>query len=163
MSNGQKGTRGISSWQTPGVEVPPAPEPVFLSWDDYISKTLERDRMRRCHSAASKANQKRFLSRAPDIKITGRMVWGIVEVAKGRCFHCNSFATENRPSNPITGAPLPWAQVGRRIGSLDHIKWRFGGGGNDSSNLVWACLWCNTWPSERRRMATDHGGFYPEH
>ena len=61
-----------------------------------------------------------------------------------------------------SGAPLAWAQVGRRIGSLEHVRWRFGGGGNDLTNLAWACLWCNTWPSERRPMATDHGGYHPD-
>jgi hypothetical protein len=38
---------------------------------------------------------------------------------------------------------------------------RFDGGDNNLSNLSWACLWCNTWPSERKHRASDHGGFYP--
>src|SRR5258707_4186324 len=83
-----------------------------------------------------------------------------MEAAQGRCAHCGALAVENRPSSP-TGVPLPWAQVGRRIGSLEHVRWRYGGGGNDLSNLAWCCLWCNTWPKERRRGATDHGGYFP--
>jgi len=27
---------------------------------------------------------------------------------------------------------------------------------------VWSCLWCNTWKSERRVGAADHGGHYPK-
>lgn len=149
-------------WQMPGMPVPDPPPPVFLSWADYLARTSRSQRMTRCHAAAKKANQKRLLSDATKFPLKGRDVWAVVETARGRCAHCGSLAVENRPSNPITGAPLPWAQIGRRIGSLEHVRWRFGGGDNDLSNLAWACLWCNTWPQERRPQAPDHGGYYPD-
>ena len=59
------------------------------------------------------------MSGAPDVKITGADVWAVLEAAKGRCEHCRSLAVESRPSGP-NGKPLPWTQVGRRIGSLGH-------------------------------------------
>jgi hypothetical protein len=147
-------------WQTPGVPVPNPPPPMFISWTDYISRTSRGERMARCTAAAKKANRKRLLSEAPKVRLTARDVWAVIEKARGRCAHCGSLAVENRPSKD-TGAPLAWAQIGRRIGSLEHNRWRFGGGGNDLSNLAWACLWCNTWQSERRPLAADHGGYYP--
>lgn len=148
-------------WQMPGSPTLEAPAPAFLSWTDYLSRTPERDRMARCYAAAKKANRKRLLSETPTVRLTAQDVWAVIQAAKGRCAHCGSLAVEGRPSSP-TGAPFPWAQVGRRIGSLEHARWRYGGGGNDLSNLAWACLWCNTWPSERRPKALDHGGHYPE-
>jgi hypothetical protein len=149
-------------WQMPGMPVPEPPPPVFASWTDYLARTSYGDRMKRCYAAAKKANRKRLLSADPNVRLGGRHVWEVIERAKGRCAHCGSLAVENRPSSPINGAPIPWAQVGRRIGSLEHIRSRFGGGGNDLSNLAWACLWCNTWEIERRPLAKDHGGHYPK-
>jgi hypothetical protein len=127
---------------------------------DYLQRTTRSERMVRCYAAAKKANRKRLLSGAPNNRLSGADVWNVIEAARGRCAHCGSLAVESRPSS-LTGAPIAWAQVGRRIGSLEHVHWRFGGGDNDLSNLAWACLWCNTWPSERRPHALDHGGFYP--
>lgn len=75
--------------------------------------------------------------------------------------HCGSLAVEKRPST-ATGQPLPWDAVGRRIGSLGHRIARFNRGTNALSNLCWSCLWCNTWPDDRKRGATDHGGWHPE-
>lgn len=147
-------------WQMPGTETPPPPPPVYASWEDYVARTSRAGRIARCAQAARKANRKRLLSSAPKFRLTAEHVWEILEQSRGRCAHCGSLALENRPSNPVTGAPVPWAQIGRRIGSLEHVRWRFGGGDNDLSNLAWSCLWCNTWPSERRRDATDHGGYY---
>ncbi len=98
----------------------------------------------------------------PDVKITGADVWAVLEAAEGRCEHCRSLAVENRPSAP-DGKPLPWAPVGRRIGSLGHRVARFNGGSNAPGNLAWACLWCDTWQSERRPGATGHGGIQPLH
>ena len=149
------------TWQMPDTPVPDPPPPVFASWADYLNRTPYNERMVRCYAAAKKANRKRLLSDAPEYHLTGKDVWTVIEAAKGRCAYCGSLAIENRPSHPKTGAPLPWAQVGRRIGSLEHINWRFGGGDNKLTNLAWACLWCNTWESERRKNASDHGGFYP--
>lgn len=148
-------------WQMPGMPVPEAPPPVFGSWADYLAQTSERERMARCCAAAKGANRKRLLSDAPTTRLTTRDVWAVMEAAKGRCAHCGSLAVERRPSSP-TGAPMSWAEVGRRIGSLEHVRWRYGGGGNDLSNLASACLWCNTWQSERRSQALDHGGYYPQ-
>ena len=145
----------------PGTPVSAAPPPVFTSWADYLKRTSRSERMVRCYAAAKKANRKRLLSDAPSSRLSGPDVWNVIEAARGRCVHCGSLAIETRPS-ASNGAPIAWAQVGRRIGSLEHVRWRFGGGGNDLSNLAWACLWCNTWPAERRPNAPDHGGFYPD-
>jgi hypothetical protein len=150
------------SWQMPGMNTLPTPPPVYGSWDDYLARSPKAERMVRCARIAAKANRKRLLSDAPKVRITGQQVWAILANARGRCVHCGSLAVEGRPSNPVTGAPVAWAQVGRRIGSLEHVNSRFTGGDNDLANLVWSCLWCNTWPRERRRPATDHGGHYPE-
>ena len=147
--------------QTPDVPTPEPSPPIFSSWTEYLAGTTYGQRMKRCYAAAKKANRKRLLSPVPDVHLTAQDVWSVIETAQGRCIHCGSLAVENRPSNPATGAPLAWAQVGRRIGSLEHVKSRFGGGGNGLANLAWACLWCNTWETERRPNSPDHGGFYP--
>lgn len=154
-------TANRAGWQMPGVFLPDAPPPVFLSWGDYLARTTRSQRMARCYAAAKKTNRKRLLSVSPAFPIHGSDVWAVIEAARGRCVHCGSLAVDGRPSNPITGAPLPWAQIGRRIGSLEHLTSRFSGGDNDRSNLAWSCLWCNTWETERRPLATDHGGYYP--
>jgi hypothetical protein len=137
------------------------PAPIFASWDDYTARTSPSELVARCRETAKRANRKRLLSTIPELKLTSQDVWAILEAARGRCVHCGSLAVERRPSNPITGAPLPWEEIGRRIGSLEHIRSRFGGGDNHRDNLAWSCLWCNTWRSERRLGATDHGGYFP--
>lgn len=148
-------------WQMPRDPVPKAPPPAFWSWADYVARTTRQQRMPRCWAASKKANRKRLLSGSPFNRIAASDVWSIIEAARGRCVHCGSLAVENRPSKD-NGAPSPWAQVGRRIGSLEHLEARFDGGDNLKENLAWACLWCNTWPQERRPKALDHGGFYPD-
>lgn len=55
----------------------------------------------------------------PDVKVTGADVRAVLETAEGRRECCRSLAVEDRPSAP-NGKPLPWAQIGRRIGSLGH-------------------------------------------
>jgi hypothetical protein len=141
----------------PAASDQPAPAPTFLSWDDFLSRTTPTQRRNWCRTKAKKANGPRLMSGSPDTRITTGDVWFVLEKAQGRCAHCGSLAVEHRPSK-ANGAPLPWDHVGRRIGSLGHLVSRFQGGPNHRSNLVWSCLWCNTWPSERTRDATDHGG-----
>jgi hypothetical protein len=131
--------------------------PAYVSWQDFLDRTSPADRMAWCRKKAARANRPRLMSGPPDMKITGADVWTVLEAARGRCEYCGSLAVESRPSAP-DGRPLPWAGVGRRIGSLGHRVARYGGGSNAPGNLGWACLWCNTWPSERRPSATDHGG-----
>ena len=150
-----------AEWQMPWASTPDPPPPVFVSWEDYLARTSCAQRMKLCQSKARVANRARLMSSASAVKVRGQDVWQILKEAQGRCYHCGSLAVENRPSNPADGAPLLWAQVGRRIGSLEHLQARVGGGDNDRKNLVWACLWCNTWKSERRPQATDHGGHHP--
>jgi hypothetical protein len=96
------------------------------------------------------------MSGAPDVFVTTDEVLSILTRARGRCHYCGSLAVENRPSNE-QGHPLPWEAVGRRIGSLSHIVSRVGGGSNSVDNLVWCCLWCNTWPNQRVPGALDYG------
>lgn len=154
------GRNSLAVIQWPGVETAPAPEPTYLSFADYLKQTTYAKRMIRCHAAAKKANQERLLSPPPKYHLCGNDIWNVIEAARGRCAYCGSLAVENRPSKP-NGAPAAWAQVGRRIGSLEHRHWRVRGGGNDLTNLAWCCLWCNTWERERRQGAMDHGGFHP--
>jgi hypothetical protein len=134
--------------------------PVYASWEDFLDRTTASARMAWCQGKAKRANRPRLMSGPPDVKITGADVWAVLEHAKGRCEYCGSLAVENRPSAP-SGKPLPWAQMGRRIGSLGHRTARFNGGSNAPENLNWACLWCSTWPDERHSGATDHGGLQP--
>lgn len=136
--------------------------PVYVSWEDFLDRTTPAGRMAWCRKKAMRANRSRLMSGAPDVKITGADVWAVLEAARGRCEYCRSLAVENRPSGP-GGKPLPWSEVGRRIGSLSHRVARFNGGSNAPGNLSWACLWCNTWRSERQPGATDHGGIQPLH
>jgi hypothetical protein len=150
-------------WQMPGAKLTiPAPPPVYRSFADYLLRTSPAERQRRFVATAKRANRKRLLSAHPQTRVTAEHVRAIFMAARGRCHYCGSLAVERRPSDPTTGQPLAWAQIGRRIGSLAHIKGRFDGGDNETSNLTWACLWCNTWPLERCRGAWDYGGFHPQ-
>jgi hypothetical protein len=131
-----------------------------ISGRDLISKMM-RERFKgpcaRCGSPPGKPQKC-----SGEVKLRGRDIWYLIEQAKGRCIYCGSLAVEGRPSHPVTGAPLSWAHVGRRIGSLEHVESYPDGRINELTNLRWSCLWCNTWPSERHYNAVDHGGFYPK-
>lgn len=139
-------------------------EPIYSSWGDFLDRTTERERLRWCSQKAATANRPKLVSGRPPRQVRANDVWKILEAAKGRCHWCGSLAVESRPSKP-NGAPLPWEAVGRRIGSLEHVtplagpRWS-DHGTNTADNLVWACLWCNTWEAERTWHAEDHGGFY---
>src|SRR6266568_2918955 len=136
----------VTPWKMPGESTPAPPPPSYLSWENYLARTTAAERMARCARTASRANRKRLMSPLPTTRLVGQDVLSVLMAARGRCAYCGSLAVEGRPSNPHTGAPLPWAQVGRRVGSLSHLQWRVDGGDNDLSNLKWSCLWCNTWP-----------------
>jgi hypothetical protein len=94
------------------------------------------------------------MSGRPETMISADDVLAVLEKARGRCAHCDSLAVERRP-------PGTWGHVGRRIGSLGHRIARFNGGPNTPDNLDWCCMWCNTWPEERIKGATGHGGYFP--
>jgi hypothetical protein len=132
------------------------PEPVYRSWRDFLAATTAQQRLAWCSRKARRANRPRLMSGHPNLRITAAIVWEVLEAAAGRCANCGSLAVEGRPS-AMDGRPTAWAIVGRRVGSLGHRLARFNGGDNDRENLYWCCLWCNTWPSERRFGATDHG------
>jgi hypothetical protein len=149
------------TWQMPEIETLPASSPVYASWDDYLARTTPAALAERCSQIAKRMNRKRLLSEAAKVRGTSEVVWSVLSAARGHCAHCGSLAVEHRPSGS-RGAPVAWAQVGRRIGSLEHKRARFDGGDNDIANLAWCCLWCNTWKNERRWQAMDHGGFYPD-
>ena len=112
-------------------------ESMFISWEDFLTRTTERERMDWCKAKARKANRKRLLSGEPMVKLTAIDVWEVLESYKGHCRYCGSLALENRPSKP-NGAPFPWEHIGRRIGSLEHIESRFDGGENEKRNLAWS-------------------------
>ncbi|MGE4274427.1 MAG: hypothetical protein AB7E31_16465 [Desulfitobacterium sp.] len=143
----------------PKVPTHVSKETMFTSWEDFLERTTEKERMDWCKTKANKANRKRLLSEEPKIRVTGEDVWRVLESYQGHCRYCGSLALENRPSKP-NGAPLPWGHMGRRIGSLEHMRSRFEGGENGHENLAWACLWCNTWEDERKKCADNHGGLY---
>lgn len=138
----------------------PPPPPRYASWGEYLTTTTRAERRRWCANKAKKANAPRLMSGRPVDTIAADDVWAILEGALGRCAHCGSLAVEKRPSE-TSGAPAPWESVGRRIGSLGHCISRFQGGANAQENLVWSCLWCNTWPDQRVPGAIDHGGYFP--
>lgn len=144
-------------WRTDDP-VPDAPEPLYKSFDEFITKVPEHDIRKWCQSKAHKANRPRLMSGAPTYKITGQQVMDILFAARGRCCYCGSLCVEKAPTQ--NGKLAPWAHVGRRIGSLEHKVQRVEFGDNNVDNFAWCCNWCNTWPSERRKGATDHGGIH---
>lgn len=134
------------------LELRSVPPPLFLSWKDYLARTSDAERIAWCREKAKKANRT-YANSPPRPKITKQQVWEVLKAAQGGCAYCGSLAVEHAPVNPVTRQIAPWAQIGRRIGSLDH--------GDNLDNLAWCCLWCNTWPQERGLLALDHGGYYP--
>jgi hypothetical protein len=136
-----------------------APATQFASWEDFLHRTTEAKRLR-CAKKAKVANRERLMSGRRDMLITSRGVLAVIGAARGRYAYCNSLAVEHRPSRS-NGAPAPRAAVGRRVGSLGHVIGRIHGGSNAVDNLVWSCLWCNTWQEDRRLGATDHSGHFP--
>jgi hypothetical protein len=153
-------SRAVPAPLSPPPQSGASPTPRFASWADFITQTTPAERRAWCARKAKKANGPRLMSGSPSEKVSADRVWQVLVAARGRCAHRGSLAVENRPSRP-DGAPVPWDTVGRRIGSLGHRISRFNGGGNTRENLVWSCLWCNTWLGERRLGATDHGGYFP--
>src|SRR5688500_17717862 len=133
-----------------------ATPPLFRTYEEFLAANPLREIRFWCSRKAVRANRPRLLSGRPAEKITTDDVVAVLTNARGRCTHCGSLAVERAPQHPDTRKPLPWAHIGRRIGSLDHIVPRIDGGTNTPSNLVWSCHWCNTWPSERTPGATDH-------
>lgn len=150
--------RQIMARARPRPATPPAgvgePPPAYASWGDYLARTTAAERRRWCAAKAAKANSPRLMSGRPETTIIAGDVLAVLEEARGRCAHCGSLAVERCPRGP-------WGHVGRRIGSLGHRVARFNDGPNTPGNLDWCCMWCNTWPEERIRGATDHGGYFP--
>jgi hypothetical protein len=136
------------------LEVPP---PLWRTFEDFLAGVPTREIRYWCGRKAVRANRERLMSGRPKDRITTSDVVSVLTEARGRCSHCGSLAVEGAPMHPQTRKPLPWGHIGRRIGSLDHIVSRFGGGLNTAANLCWSCHWCNTWPSERIPGAADHG------
>lgn len=141
------------------LEVPP---PLWRTFEDFLAGTPMRDIRYWCGRKAVRANRDRLMSGRPKERITTDDVVSVLTGARGRCSHCGSLAVEGAPMHQETRKPLPWAHIGRRIGSLDHFVARIDGGPNTIDNLRWSCHWCNTWPSERIPGATDHGAIQPD-
>jgi hypothetical protein len=137
---------------------PTTTPPRYESWEHYLASTTPAERRAMCATRTKKANARRLMSETPERRLTADDVWRIAEAASGRCAYCGSLCLEKLPYDPATKKKLPWGHVGRRIGSLNHLTPRVLGGTNDSTNLAWSCLWCNTWNCERVAGATDHGG-----
>lgn len=132
--------------------------PTYENWSAFLRKMKSKSSAAKkmCEARTRKAN-----AADPANQITAEDIWSILVKAQGRCVYCDSLCVETLPYDAKTGRKLPWEDIGRRIGSLEHLIPRRDGGGNEPENLAWACLWCNTWESERRQGATDHGGHYP--
>ncbi len=135
------------------------PEPLFVSWADYLNRASYPLRMNRCNQAAKKANL-RFPSRLGHSRLIGRQVWEVIERAQGRCCYCGSLAVEGKPDRRTTNGRGIWGHVGRRIGSLEHLSVTILPDHNVAENLAWACLWCNVHPDQRIWQTPDHGGIY---
>jgi hypothetical protein len=139
-----------------------APPPVYGSWAEFLHRTTPAERRRWCAAKAGKANGERLMSGVPATTISAEDVLTILIAAEGRCAHCGSLAVERRPSGP-NGAPLPWAGVGRRIGSLGHVVSRFHGGANARS--TWPGPVCGATPgrasARRARPTTAPSGRRP--
>lgn len=142
--------------------IQPMGEPQYLSWSEYLTRVKPADARTFCTARIRKANAERLMSPAPERQLTAEDVWDVLAATEGRCVYCGSLCVERTPYDPVTKRKLPWSSIGRRIGSLHHRRRPIEGGGNDAQNLAWACLWCNTWACERRQLATDHGGLYPD-
>ena len=122
----------------------------------YLDLTSERERRFRCRILANSANEGRFWAPRASVRLTWEDVDAIMREAQGRCVYCRSLALEVRPTAK-DGKTMPWKHIGRRIGSLEHVKRRAHGGDNERENLLWACLWCNTTEAGRQPFAKDHG------
>lgn len=134
---------------------PSVPEPQYHSFAEFqenVPKAIVRNW---CQQKARNANRFRLMSGEPHLKITPEDILGLLLRAEGRCYYCGSLCVEKSPH--LGRKPMPWGLVGRRIGSIEHLKGRASGGDNDLDNLRWCCLWCNTWKTERIPGATDHG------
>ena len=149
--------RAMATAKPEPIEPVPAPAPLFTSWANYLLLTTPGERRAWCAKKAKGANRPRPMSGDALGAVSAAEVLEIMERSHGRCHHCGSLAVERRPSDPINGAPMPWAAVGRRIGSLEHLVNVVEGGTNDAANLAWCCLWCNTWDTERRTPARSSG------
>src|SRR5262249_2181083 len=134
------------------------------SWADFLARIPPSRLRQMCHARTKKANNPRYLQSptgesvpcGPALRLRAADVWEVMVATRGRCVYCGSLCVETAPYDGPK--KLRWEHVGRRIGSLEHLQPRVFGGGNEKSNLAWACLWCNIHECERRRGATDHGG-----
>jgi hypothetical protein len=154
MTENTEPPRRIQRRRRPTVDEA-TPQPLYTSWDDYLARTTPQERRAWCQKKVRVANRPKMMSNAAE-KLTVQEVADVLNAAQGRCVHCGSLAVEGRPSGP-NGVPNPWTNVGRRIGSLEHIVSLSLGGRNHVSNLAWSCLWCNTWTHQRIPGALDHG------
>ena len=148
-------------WQMPGSETLDPPPPLYASWEDYLARTSPAERLAWCAAKAKVANRTRLLSAAPKLKLTGREVLRVLEAAKGRALiaapRLLRAVHQGRKGHQPHGCKSVVVSEAWTI-----RRGRYGGGDNDVANLGWSCPWCNTWPSEWRRHAPDHGGHYPE-
>jgi hypothetical protein len=87
------------------------------SYDDFrqSTKRQQADLRRWCADKARTANRERRMSDRPEHQISPDGVLRVLEAAQGRCYFCNSLAVEKHP-------PGPWNRVGRRIGTLRHLR-----------------------------------------
>lgn len=131
------------------------PTPLYSSWADFTSRANPREVRKWCAEKAKKANT-RAAERGITATIDADDVFATLLAAHGRCSYCGSLAVETIPSGP-DGKSLPCRNIGRRIGSLDHVEALYNRGANDRSNLAWACMLCNSGKPRRILGATDHG------
>jgi hypothetical protein len=142
------------------TETTPVPPPVrFRTWDNFVTMN-ESDRLQRCEDEAKFASQNGFLPWHNPKHLDGQGVSLLLNAARGRCHYCKSLALESRPAE-WEDAPSVWTPIGRRIGTVAYDAEPGINGCKGTIRPIWCCLWCKTWPDERKAEAPDHGGYYP--
>lgn len=142
----------------------PTPAALYMSWADFTGRADPWQIREWCAEKARKAN-KRASARGITATIAVADVFDTLLTACGKCAYCGSLAVETIPSGP-DGKSLSWYDIGRRVGSLDHVQALVDGGANARANLAWACMLCNSGGPERISGATDRGAIQvvgPDH
>lgn len=75
------------------------PTPIYSSWEDYLARTTERERLEWCRVKAKTASRERLMSGRPERRITAQDVWQVAEDAQGQCTYCGSLALDGGQQN----------------------------------------------------------------
>lgn len=152
------GSRRYTFVSTPG----PTPEPLYVSWEDYLAHTTVSSRRAWLSRKVQSANRARLLGGRPRGRLTVAGAVQILETAHGECAVCGSLAVEPVPLDPH-GRPYKLGLL-ERLGTIDHRIPVLAGGSNDLRNLRWVCSACNnlgaSGPMHARRAASLDGPLF---